>query len=86
MNYFLFSVLILSVMLNGFTGWNWATLMNLSEAWYICIDSKNSAILIKLLGLDETKISAVYEKKGSMKIGNEWALLRISRYAIKASN
>ena len=29
-----------------------------------------AAILIKLLGLDEQSISAVYEKPGSMKIGN----------------
>ena len=29
-----------------------------------------AAILIKLLGLDENQISAVYEKPGSMKIGN----------------
>lgn len=29
-----------------------------------------AAILVKLLGLDETQISAVYEKPGSMKIGH----------------
>ena len=29
-----------------------------------------AAILIKLLGIDENLISAVYEKPGSMKIGN----------------
>ncbi|EMO26163.1 C-methyltransferase C-terminal domain protein [Leptospira interrogans serovar Bataviae str. HAI135] len=29
-----------------------------------------AAILVKLLGLDETMISAVYEKPGSLKIGH----------------
>jgi hypothetical protein len=29
-----------------------------------------AAILVKLLGLDETVISAVYEKPGSLKIGH----------------
>jgi hypothetical protein len=40
-----------------------------------------AAILIKLLGLDETKISAVYEKKGSMKIGNFLPGTRIPIYS-----
>lgn len=40
-----------------------------------------AAILIKLLGLDETKISAVYEKAGSMKIGNFLPGTRIPIYS-----
>lgn len=40
-----------------------------------------AAILVKLLGLDETAISAVYEKPGSMKIGHYLPGTRIPIYS-----
>ena len=42
-----------------------------------------AAILIKLLGLNENNISAVYEKPGSMKIGNYVPGTKIPIYSDK---